>query len=80
MKVLTLSEAAEELGCSRRTVRRLIASHGLVGAFRLTRDWRIPASDVKSYQRRADRFAGPADPARRRRRSRTSRGVDLTSR
>jgi excisionase family DNA binding protein len=43
---LTLAEAAEALGKSRRTVGRLIAAGGLEGAVKTAQGWSIPAETI----------------------------------
>jgi excisionase family DNA binding protein len=47
---LTVANVAHRLGCSPRTVLRLIERGRFPNAFRLERDWRVPLQDVLAYQ------------------------------
>jgi len=48
MRLLTIREVAAQLGCSTKTVRRLITS-GTLRAVRLGRDWRIDDLDLRAF-------------------------------
>lgn len=56
---LTTANVAHRLGCSQRTVIRLIGRGRFPNASRLERDWRVPLQDVLAYQ--AARGLGVAD-------------------
>ncbi len=51
-EVFTKSELAVRLGVHRNTVKNMLEAGEFPGAYRVTRDWRIPASDVSNYLER----------------------------
>ena len=56
-KLITVREAASYLRISARTVYRLIES-GQIGAVRIGKQWRIPASDLPGRERGAEGVEG----------------------
>ena len=55
--LITVREAASYLRISARTVYRLIES-GQIGAVRIGKQWRIPASDLPGRERTAEASLG----------------------
>ena len=60
--LVTVREAANYLRISARTVYRLIES-GQIGAVRIGKQWRIPASDLPGHEAVASQAEGPAPQA-----------------
>lgn len=52
----TIAELAERWNCHPKTIRRLIRARKLT-AFRVGREWRVPAESVAAYERQAARHA-----------------------
>ena len=60
--LVTVREAANYLRISARTVYRLIES-GQIGAVRIGKQWRIPASDLPGHEQLAATAGGPEPQA-----------------
>lgn len=60
--LVTVREAANYLRISARTVYRLIES-GQIGAVRIGKQWRIPASDLPGHEALANAAGAPEPQA-----------------
>jgi hypothetical protein len=54
IRVLTVYQAAKELGCTSHWIRVLLAERKLPGAYKVDRAWAIPAEAIEPLKQRRE--------------------------